>query len=93
MKKYLLGLLAIVLAIGLNAFKSESKVTDYVYFNTSGNNQNTANSNYEYQPGASCSASSNYCSNTWAAASEPAVGANPTGNPTGNWQTGNYVAP
>ncbi len=93
MKKYLLGLFAVALAVGFSAFKPHSKVTDYVFFNTSGNNQNTANSNYEYQPGAGCSQSSNYCSNTWSATSEPSVGAHPSGSPTGSFQTGNYVAP
>ncbi len=80
MKKYLLGITAVILALGFSAFAPHKPTTTYLFYRTSGTSQSTARLDYQYKTSvfAGCNAQANtYCSANWDQSSAPSDGDHP----------------
>ena len=97
MKKYLLGIMAIVLAVGFSAFtagESKMKFTEYTFFRNSGSATSVDPADYIYRPSGGCNANQNSnCSARWDQSTAPVTNDHPAIDATfvtGSVTKGNY---
>ena len=86
MKKYLSGIVAVVLA-GIFAFSSAftpgAKFTQYRFFRNTGSASSTDKGDYIYRPNGGCDANANSnCSAVWDQSTVPATNDHPTSSAT-----------
>lgn len=97
MKKYLLGIIAVALAIGFSAFTSipsKSKFTQYTFFRNSGGASSVDPADYIYRPSGGCNSNqSSNCSARWDQSTAPLTNDHPAIDATfvtGSVTLGNY---
>jgi hypothetical protein len=97
MKKYLLGMIAVVLAAGFSAFTSTpstAKFTQYTFFRNSGTATSVDPADYIYRPSGGCNSNPNSnCSARWDQSTAPLTNDHPAFDATfvsGSVTTGNY---
>ena len=97
MKKNLLGIMVIALAVGFSAFnsaESKTKFTEYTFFRNSGSATSVDPADYIYRPSGGCNANQNSnCSARWNQSTAPATNDHPAFDATfvtGSLASGNY---